>query len=114
MRADDELPDIAISAEEWRTVRAILQRHVPACTVWAFGSRARRSAKPASDLDLAIACREPLGIATLAALADDFDESALPYKVDVLDWCTASEGFRRAVTGDRVLLQPGVGEHALA
>jgi type I restriction enzyme S subunit len=35
-------------------VRRILQKHVPGYEVWAFGSRAKWTAKPYSDLDLVI------------------------------------------------------------
>ena len=48
-----DTPDIDISPGQWDIVHDILQRHVPGHEVWAFGSRARRRAKPYSDLDLA-------------------------------------------------------------
>ena len=85
---------------------ALLQQYLPGVTVWAFGSRARGTAKPYSDLDLAILGEAPLGLAVSAALADDFSESDLPWKVDVVDWATTSETFRRIIERDRVVLQP--------
>jgi NADH dehydrogenase FAD-containing subunit len=47
-------PLIDISTENWRIVRDILQRYVPDREVWAFGSRAKWTAKEFSDLDIAI------------------------------------------------------------
>lgn len=94
-----------IRPDHWAIVQAILRRHVPNREVWAFGSRARLTAKPYSDLDLAIIGDEPLGLAVSAALSDDFSESDLPWKVDVVDWATTSESFRRIIEKDRVLLQ---------
>lgn len=44
-----------IRADHWEIVRAILRRRVPGHEVWAFGSRAKQTAKPHSDLDLAVA-----------------------------------------------------------
>ena len=55
-----DTPDIDISPGQWNIVHDILQRHVPGHEVWAFGSRARRRAKPYSDLDLAIITQAPL------------------------------------------------------
>jgi len=100
-----ELPAIDIQPEHWAIVKAILTRHVPDRAVWAFGSRARSKAKPYSDLDLAILGEQPLGLDLSAALVDDFRESDLPWKVDVVDWATTSESFRRIIEQDRVVLQ---------
>lgn len=84
----------------------ILQRHFPHKTVWAFGSRARFAAKPYSDLDLAIIGDSPLSLSELAALEYDFTESALPFKVDIVDWATASESFRNIIRQTHVVVWP--------
>lgn len=98
-------PDIDVRPEHWAIVQSILRQHVPGKDVWVFGSRARHTAKPFSDLDLAIRGDQPLGLAVLAALADDFSESDLPWKVDVVDWATTSESFRRIIERDKVVVQ---------
>lgn len=92
---------------EWDTVRAILKAHVPEFEVWAFGSRAAGTAGAYSDLDLAIAGEGPLDSARRAALHEAFVESDLPWKVDLVDWVSVGERFRRAVEGrSRVMVQP--------
>lgn len=98
-------PDIDVRPEHWDIVRRILSQHVPDRDVWAFGSRARHAAKPYSDLDLAVRGERPLGLAVLAALADDFSESDLPWKVDVVDWVTTSDSFRQVIEHDKVVVQ---------
>ena len=98
-------PHIDISPSEWDIVRAILRRHVPGFAVWAFGSRAKWTAKRYSDLDLAIITDRPLGPSISAALTDDFSESDLPFKVDVVDWATTSEAFRKIIECGKVVLQ---------
>jgi len=55
-----ECPLIDIRPDHWRIVEAILKKHVPRHTVWAFGSRAKWSAKAYSDLDLAIITEKAL------------------------------------------------------
>ena len=102
-----DAPPIDITAPNWEIVRLILGRHVPATEVWAFGSRATWTAKEYSDLDLAVIGDEPLGLTVSAALADDFAKSDLPFKVDVVDWATTSESFRKIIQRDRVVVQPG-------
>ena len=47
-------PPVDMRPEHWAMVQDILRRHAPDCDVWAFGSRARHTAKPYSDLDLAL------------------------------------------------------------
>jgi type I restriction enzyme S subunit len=101
-----DVPSVAMRPDHWAIVRAILQKHVPDREVWAFGSRARHTAKPYSDLDLAILGDDPLGLSVSAALSDDFTESDLPWKVDVVDWATTSDSFRRIIERDHVVLQP--------
>nr|WP_288498308.1 restriction endonuclease subunit S [uncultured Pseudomonas sp.] len=98
-------PQIDIRPDHWAIVRDILQRHVPQYAVWAFGSRAKWTAKEYSDLDLAIITASPLPLATSAALAEDFSESDLPWKVDIVDWAETSETFRKIIERDRVVVQ---------
>lgn len=101
------IPKIVVSPAEWAIVHNILQRHVPGREVWAFGSRAKWTSKEFSDLDLAIIGDEPLSITTLASLSEDFSESELPYKVDIVDWATTSPSFRKVIEADKVVIQKG-------
>jgi predicted nucleotidyltransferase len=100
-------PPIQISARHWEIVADVLGRHVPGCMVWAFGSRAAGRAAAYSDLDLAVLGPGPLSLSTIAALAADFEESALPFKVDTLDWATTAPSFRKMIEAHRVLVQAG-------
>jgi type I restriction enzyme, S subunit len=99
-------PLLDVGDAEWNIVQHILQRHVPEREVWAFGSRAKWTAKAFSDLDLAVIGQEPMPLDVAAALADDFSESDLPWKVDVVDWATTSESFRKIIERDKVVVQP--------
>lgn len=108
MTSPEDAPPITMRPEHWRIVRDILRRHVPQFDVWAFGSRATGAAKPYSDLDLVIITDQPLPLATRAALAEDFSESDLPWKVDLVDWAITGEPFRSIIERDRVVVQQGV------
>ena len=102
-----ETPLIDIHPDHWDIVRRILQKHVPHYSVWAFGSRAKWTAKSYSDLDLAIITDKPLSLDVSASLSDDFSESDLPWKVDIVDWATSSESFRKMIQRDKVMVQSG-------
>jgi predicted nucleotidyltransferase len=96
---------LSVSPDELALVGAILRRHVPQRMVWAFGSRVSGRARKFSDLDLAILGRDPAPLLIMADLADAFSESDLPYKVDLVDWATTSEPFRRIIEQAHVEIQ---------
>ena len=98
---------IDISPGDLKIVRDILRKHVPDCEVWAFGSRAKWTAKTYSDLDLAVITDTPMSFEVSGALREDFSDSDLPWRVDVVDWATTSEAFRRIIEQDKVVVQPG-------
>ena len=60
--------------------------------------------KPYSDLDLAVISDAPLPLDVLAWLVEDFSESDLPWRVDVVDWAATSESFRRIIERDKVVV----------
>jgi type I restriction enzyme S subunit len=99
------MPPIEISPHHWAIVRGILQKHVPDCEVWAFGSRAKWKAKAYSDLDLAVIGDQAMPLDTSASLRDDFSESDLPWRVDVVDWATTTASFREHIERDKVVVQ---------
>ena len=98
-------PRIEVRPEHWKIVSDILRRHVPQFDVWAFGSRARFTAKKHSDLDLVVVSDQPLPILLCAAIMEAFSESDLPYRVDVVDWASTGESFREIIERDRVVVQ---------
>lgn len=100
-------PPIDISLTQWQTISNILQKHVPQYPVWAFGSRAKWKAKPFSDLDLAIITEQPMDWSISATLVEDFSESNLPFKVDILDWATTNKAFCKMIAADKIILQTG-------
>ncbi len=95
---------VALSVAEREEVRRILAAHVPECQVWAFGSRVIGKAKPLSDLDLGLAGTKALTLAKQADLTEAFDESDLPFRVDVVDLLTADPAFAERVKRTGVLL----------
>ncbi|TAK20698.1 MAG: nucleotidyltransferase domain-containing protein [Chloroflexota bacterium] len=79
------------------TVERILGEHVPECDVWVFGSRIAGATKPYSDLDLAIVGDSELAPDVIRRLREAFEESELPFRVDVLDWYATSPEFQAVI-----------------
>ena len=86
-----------IRSDHLQIVKNILNKHVPDYEVFVFGSRANGKAKNTSDLDLCIKGSKHVSLVTLAHLRNDFSESNLPYKVDVVDWAVLSDSFRKII-----------------
>lgn len=99
------MPSLDIRPDHLHIVRGILQTHVPNREVWAFGSRAKWTARETSDLDLCVQGDEPLSFESMGLLRAAFEESDLPYKVDVVDWATTSDAFRKIIERDKVAVQ---------
>ena len=91
-----------IRPDHLKIVEEILEKHLPDREVWAFGSRVNGTAKETSDLDLVVIGENSLDFQTLGALRDDFSESNLPYKVDLVDWAKIGETFREIIRKDKI------------
>lgn len=103
---------IDLDARQLAIVQSVLARHVPECEVRAFGSRVQGTAKPYSDLDLAVIGPAPLSGERLAALREALSESDLPIRVDVLDWHAITENFRQIIAARFEVLQtPPTSDH---
>ena len=98
---------VDIRADHLRIVRDVLRQHLPAgVKVWVFGSRATWKTKDSSDLDLALEGSTEIPSGCLAALETAFEESDLPFVVDVVDINRIGEHFGRIVSQQRVVLVP--------
>ncbi|MEM7737354.1 MAG: nucleotidyltransferase domain-containing protein [Deinococcota bacterium] len=91
----------------------ILQEHAAGASVWVFGSRTTGRARPFSDLDLVVQADAPLSLTQQTTLANAFEDSDLPFKVDVLDWHMLTPKFQRVIIdqcvhfwGEEVGLEP--------
>ena len=96
---------IDINPTHLETIQRILDEHVPDCEVRAFGSRAKWNAEDYSDLDLAVVGDQPRGWRTLSRLKDAFEESDLPFRVDVLDWHDISDKFQAIIKADCITVR---------
>ena len=87
-------------------VVSILRKHAPSIEAWAYGSRVDGSNHDASDLDLVLRTPDlsPIGVGTMAALLDAFDESDLPIIVDLHDWAEVPDEYQDEILRNHYVL----------
>ncbi len=100
---------IDITTNQRKTVLALLASHLPNTTAWVYGSRIKWTARPESDLDLVVfAAPEQTG--RVSNLREAFEESDLPFRVDLFVWDEVPEQFRKQIEAEHVVLVERSGE----
>ena len=99
----EQVKPIDISSEHHRILLRLLEKHLPNTRVWVYGSRARFTAQKNSDLDMVVfapsAQRRQVG-----DLREAFEESDLPFRVDLFMWDDVPERFQRKIESDHITL----------
>ena len=88
---------IKATPEQLSIINGILAAHVPGVEARAFGSRVIGTPKDYSDLDLALVGAAKLEAAVMENLREAFEESDIPYRVDILDWNSISKEFQKVI-----------------
>jgi type I restriction enzyme, S subunit len=99
-----ELENIDLTVSQRKEIVSLLNRYLPDTEVWAYGSRVKFTAKPSSDLDLVAFALKEQSFA-IANLKEAFEESSLPFRVDLFVWDEVPEQFRKNIEKERVVLQ---------
>ena len=95
---------LALSPDEAGIVHAVLLASAPRPSrIWALGSRATGRARRYSDLDLDIDAGRRFTPSEAESLRDSFTESALPWRVDVVDLQDVSPAFHALIFAEAVL-----------
>lgn len=89
---------IYMETRHWKIVEEILSKYP--YSFYAFGSRTKGTQKRLSDLDLCF--KDPIPFNVQGHIDEDFEESDLPFKVDLLDWRYISPEFREVIEKDLV------------
>ena len=89
-------------------VLSVLKRNISDVDAkfYVFGSRAKGTNKKYSDIDIAMDLNgKKLDTSILGKILIEFQDSTLPYEVDVVDLNSIDEDFRNLIKKDLVLLQ---------
>lgn len=98
---------IDVGEEHLEIIRNILCEYVPDFEVRAFGSRVKGTARKQSDLDLVVLGNDRLVWQLIEVVKEAFQDSELPFRVDVLDWNRISAEFREVIEAQYEVIQEG-------
>lgn len=86
-------------------LKSTLKKNLPDnAKFYIFGSRAKGTYKDYSDIDIAIDSRKKISENTIQKISFEFEDSTLPYEVDVVDLNSVSDTFKSLITGDLIEL----------
>ena len=92
---------IRLTAAQRELARAIIAEHAPGVTAWVFGSRLDREGHRYSDLDLFLEAEGSCRSGSSASLAEAFEESRLPFIVDLVDSARITPAMRARIEARR-------------
>jgi hypothetical protein len=94
---------LKMEQRHWIIVESILSKYP--YKIAAFGSRVKGEPKKFSDLDLCI--MQPISDLILAQMKEDFEESDLPFLVDLVMWDRCSKAFQESIKNDLLSITGG-------
>ncbi len=94
---------IEITPDQRDTLVSLLSRHLPDTEAWVYGSRVGGASGPASDLDMVVFAT-PEQAREVSELRESFEESNLPFRVDLFVWDEVPESFHEQIEREHVVL----------
>lgn len=88
---------IKVNSIQLLIIKQILRKYLYDEEIRVFGSRISIKAKRYSDLDLVIVGKKKINPKILLKIKEDFEESDIPFRIDILDWHTISDNFRKII-----------------
>ena len=94
---------IDITADQRKTVLALLASHLPNTTAWVYGSRVKWTAQVRSPIWIWWCLQLPTQAGQVSDLREAFEESNLPFRVDLFVWDEVPEQFRKTIEVEHVV-----------
>lgn len=88
---------IALEDEQLNILKNILKKYFSNQEIRVFGSRYKHTNNEFSDIDVVIVGKEKIDISTFSKVKEQLQESDLKYRVDLLDWNTISDEFKKVI-----------------
>ena len=92
---------IDIKENHLKMIKEILNKY--SYTFYVYGSRAKKKARKNSDLDLCY--KETISQKVISDLKEQFEESDLPFKVDIVSWENMNPTFQKLIEKDLIPLE---------
>jgi len=94
-----------IEAEFEQKILAVLTALMPGVTIYLFGSRARGTHSPRSDIDIALQGPEKLSRHAIAEIVRMLQASDIPYKIEIVDFNRVSDDIRESILEEGIIWQ---------
>ena len=94
---------IDITSDQRELILGLLEDYLPNVTVWIYGSRIKGTTRAQSDLDMVVFTVHGQE-AHVSNLKEAFEESNLPFRVDLFRWDEVPENFRATIQKEHVVL----------
>ncbi len=91
---------VHISDEERKILNSVFKEYQDQFEILVFGSRSRGDHKKYSDLDICLKGKDKINSSVITELKNIFQESNLPYTVDIVDWNNISKEFQVNIKDD--------------
>ena len=82
-------------------IKETIIKYLPDCSIYLFDSRTKGCEKKYSDIDIALNCNN-LNENIMLKIKNEFENSTLPYEVDIVDLNNISEVFKGHIINDLV------------
>lgn len=78
-----------------KLIRAKVQKYLPSSRAFIFGSRALNNNRLFSDVDIGIISDQKIKGSLWENLEEELENSPLPYRINLVDFQTVSEQFKK-------------------
>ena len=95
---------IDLSDAHRKEISSLLKQHIPETEMWVYGSRVTGESGPTSDLDVVV-FTSPALRSVVYDLQEAFEQSSLPFRVDLFVWDEIPLQFRKTIEEKHLVLQ---------
>jgi len=82
---------------------AIIQKTLPGCKIYLFGSRAKKTHRSGADIDIALDNAAPIAFDDLLHLYGEIEQTTIPLEVDLVDMHTATDEMKAQIDVEKIL-----------
>lgn len=94
---------MAIKKEHKDILIALINKHVPECKIYLFGSQATGKASESSDIDIALDAGKSIPFNIILSILAEIDETVIPIKIDMVDMYVVQEKLKQAILKEGIL-----------
>ena len=91
-----------IQVKDQEMLSVIIKRYLPDTKIYLFGSRARGTNNPGSDIDIALDNNGPIDWSILGAIKEEISDSDIVLFVDVVDMYDVSDEIKKQIMRDGI------------